>query len=213
MALPDYKSNIIKQIYGNEIFNNSQATNTEVENYYKYNSNFNNCIEFPDTLSIVASYHGFTPYPLTVNRTESLSDENMSKIGFPITIVNSHLAYFKLMNEKDIDWENAYLRYSGNYQTCDPEKPIEYKEIIAELDENDKMVLTKHERNTGDQFLFKRGLCSYINNSYELLNIIDYLLLRIQALWFMIGVIKDQNINISMYRDFNSQDTEENPEP
>jgi len=209
MALQDYKSNIIKQIYGNDILNNSQTTNTEIENYYKYNSNFNNCVEFPDLLSIVASYHGFTPYPLTVARTESLNEENISKIGLPITIVNSHLAYFKLMNEKDIDWENAYLRYSGNYQTCNPEKPIEYKEIIAELDENNEMQLIKNDKDTGEQFLFKRGLCSYINNSYELLNIIDYLLLRIQALWYMIGVIKDQNINISMYKDFENQNNDE----
>lgn len=204
MALSNYQSNAIKQIYGDGIINQSHVSNTEVENYYKYNSNYNNSIESPDLLSIVSSYHGFSPYPLTVSRIETIGEDMMNRIGLPQTVVDSHLAYFKLLNEKDIDWENAYLRYSGNYQTCDPENPIEYKELSTIL--NDDIVELKSiDKSTGNEYLFKRGISSYINSSYELLNVIDYLLSRIKTLYFMYNVVKNQSIAMNNYKDQKSK--------
>ena len=199
MAISNYQSNVIKQVYGNEIINQSHVSSTEVENYYKYNAHYNNSIESPDLLTNVASYHGFSPYPLTFERTELLDEEQISKIRIPQDIVDSHSAYFKILNEKDIDWENAYLKYSGDYQTCEPEKKIEYVELSTTLN-GDKIQLNSTPKEN-NEYLFKRGITSYVNSTYELLNIIDYLLARIKALYFLYDVVKNQSIVMNNYKD------------
>lgn len=201
MALENYQSNVIKQIYGDDVINQNNVSVNEVENYYQFNAQYNDCIESPDLLTIVSSYHGFTENSLSGIRNESVPAENINKIGIPSTVVNNHLAYFKLLNDKDIDWENAYLRYSGNFQTCDPEKPIEYLEFTAQTGEDNMVHLTSTKKTTGNDYIFDRGLCSYINNTYDLMNIIDYLFIRLKALKFLFNVVKEQHTNMSIYRE------------
>ena len=184
-----YQSNVIKQIYGDKFINNKYTTTTDVEYYYQYNSKYNNCIEVPDLLTIVSSYHGFTSYPLFVDRATCLP-QDISKIRFPESIYKEHSAYFKLVNDKDIDWDNAYLRYSGDYQTCNPEQPIEYSEFVVQKGNDNNIQLITNDK-TSNEYIFSRGLCSYINNTYELMNIIDYLFIRLKTLKFLFNVVKE----------------------
>lgn len=198
MALSNYQANAIKQIYGDKIINNKYTTVSQVENFYN-DDNYVNAIELGDQMRIYSSYHGFTKYPLTAARTEDLGADVISRIGISQSIIDSHASYFKLLNDKDIDWDNAYLRYSNKYQKSYPELPINYIELIPEL-VNGKIQLNKIEHTTSD-FLFERGITSYINNSYELMNTLDYLLRRIDALYFLFREVKKQHIAISNYKE------------
>ena len=200
MDLLDYQINTIKEVYGNYINDQKYVTKSEILNYYNYNSNFKNCIESPDLLTIVSSYHGFTDYPLTVNRNENISNKDISKIRISEEIIKSHLSYFKIINEKDIDWENAYLKYSGNYQTDELERPIEYKQLIANLNSDNKYELDAIDKNTFNSYLFTRGLPSYIANTYDIFNIIDYLFVKLNALKFLLKVVKEQHENVATYK-------------
>ena len=90
------------------------------------------------------------------------------------------------MNIQNIDFENAYLKYAKPSYNYD--EPISYYDLS--LDDNGKLVVK--ECNTGYTYSFNRDISPYINNSYDLLNIVDYLLNRVNCLNFLIEIIKEQ---------------------
>ena len=94
--------------------------------------------------------------------------------------------FYKLISAKDIDYENAYLKYahlSNNYN-----EPIDYYELSAKEQTNTINEIEK----TNSSYIFDREITSHINNSYDLLNIVDYLLLKFKGLNFLMEVIKNQ---------------------
>lgn len=199
MALTKYQANAIKEIHGDDLISNSNSI-SEIEHYYENNSNYNNVIESPDLLTMYSSYHGLTPKPLTSKRLDTLNEDIINRIGIAQYIYDRYISYFKVLNEKDLDWENSYLKYT--YNQLDLSTSQDYVELNTVYDEaNNKVNLIATEKNTGDEFKFVRGLTPNINNTYDLLNTIDYLLNKIRFLYFMYNVIKNQYINVSNYRE------------
>lgn len=91
---------------------------------------------------------------------------------------------YKILSAKDIDFENAYLKYAN--QTHDYHAPIEYYELSVK----DNKIYTYERIN--DSYIFDREISPYVNNTYDLLNIVDYLCNRINCLNFLLEVIKEQ---------------------
>lgn len=107
-----------------------------------------------------------------------------------ITYDTNHIENnYKLLSAKDIDYENAYLKYAK--QKHNYHDPIEFYELS--LDQNGQLSPNHQIDYT---YVFDREITPYINNSYDLLNVVDYLFNRINCLSYLLNIIKDQK-NIS----------------
>jgi len=94
--------------------------------------------------------------------------------------------YYKLISAKDIDFENAYLKYAA--QTPDYHAPLKYHEYMM-VDDEPQWI-----EQTNDTYIFNREITPYINNTYDLLNIVDYLCNRVNCLNFLLKVVKEQKV-------------------
>ena len=96
---------------------------------------------------------------------DALENISTSYIEFPDRITNVNGAHiYKLISSKDIDWENAFLKFSA-----------------------------VNEKNWGSFDKKRRWLSDtsiYVNDVYELFNVIDYLLCSCEDLWSEINKLK-----------------------
>ena len=103
---------------------------------------------------------------------------------------------YKPLKAKDIDWDNAYLKYLSVQKDYD--QPIMYQNIDMETG---KLETQKHYTS---EYIFNKGLCNSdykINFTYELVNVIDYLIIKYNSLKFEMNNLKKQ---ISDKNDYNS---------
>lgn len=95
----------------------------------------------------------------------ALDNISTSYIEFPDRITNVNGAHiYKLISSKDIDWENAFLKFSA-------------------VNEKNWGSFDKKRRWRDDTSI-------YVNDVYELFNVIDYLLCSCEDLWSEINKLK-----------------------
>lgn len=181
-----YKLNSILDIYNGT--NNNQSLETAA-NYYIHHNTIPDGVILADKVVPVNNMHKISGayYYYENNLYNTTSYEFIPLLINQETSVAYHNNY-KLISSKDIDYENAYLKYAN--QTHDYNKPIEYYELVSQ--ETNSGMKTVPVLRTNSTYTFDRQITPYINNSYDLLNTVDYLCNRIKALYFLIGVIKEQ---------------------
>ena len=184
----NYQKATINDIYGDgnpEFINNADF-------FYKTHNVIKEGIELSDKVGTVNKMHAINSS--YINYTSSSGNlrphEYQSNFDFYPLMSTQETIYtnnnYKILSAKDIDFENAYLKYAKN-QESEYKNPIEYD--VLYLDDNRDPVSEKH---TTDEFIFDREITPYINNTYDLVNIIDYLLNRMSCFYFLIDKIKDQ---------------------
>ena len=185
-----YQLNSILDIYGG---NESGQTTDNATQYYIYHNSIPNGIILSDKVKPMGGMHAIsnTYYYVEGNDYDDHIKDKNHPYGYFYPLLSTYNTYFtennyKLISAKDIDFENAYLKYAQ--PSYDYDEPISYHDLS--LNEEGEVVATL--RNTGTTYSFGRGVTPYINNSYDLLNIIDYLFNRINCLNFLIGIIKEQ---------------------
>ena len=202
----DYQLNSILDIYqGN---NQNKATALD---YYTNHNIIKNGIVLPDKVSPVNGMHSikntyqFTD-PNEYDSTHELPSNNLYNDFYPLLSTYSYfnILYnskdlYKLISAKDIDFENAYLKYAN--QTHNYHEPMNYYELkyevkYDEMSNSYSYIFSENEINDS-QYIFDREISPYINNSYDLLNIVDFLLNRVNALNCLMRKIKDQKAVIN----------------
>ena len=186
-----YQLNTILDVYGG--WDNNQTLNSAFQYYINHN-NMPNSIQLSDKIIPVNGIHAISNtyyyYPNNQYDTPPGRNDDAYSYFYPMlsckyddNIIDNN---YKLISAKDIDFENAYLKYA--HPSYDYDAPISYYDL--NVDETGKLIVT--ECNTGYTYSFNRSITPYINNSYDLLNIIDYLLNRVNCLNFLIEIIKEQ---------------------
>ena len=179
--MENYKYNIIESIYLSDY---SNMSNKDIDNYYKFNEDiFVDGIEVPDTVTSNYNHHAFSTYISTnINSVTDKPKIDESKY-------NKYKDYYKLIKAKDLYWDNAYLPNLYN-QLDDYDKPFSYTRINKTTGQ-----MNDYSEENSD-YIFNRGLYENnnmkINNTYELLNIIDYLFTRYNMLKFELNILKEQ---------------------
>jgi len=178
-----YQLNSILDIYDG--YKNNQTTNSALQYYIDHNS-IPNGIILSDKVRPVHGMH-------QISYTHYYSDDNQYDyaLDFYPLLLSAHIPTYvinnyKLISAKDIDFENAYLKYAQ--PSYDYDEPISYYDLT--IDNNGKLNTT--ECTTGTTYSFNRAITPYINNTYDLLNIVDYLLNRVNCLNFLLEIIKEQ---------------------
>ena len=192
-TLDTWQLNSILDLYGGK--DNGQNINTAKEYYINHNS-IKNGVVLSDKMTPVNGMHKISnAYYYYDNNDYHINDPNSNKPYskfYPI-LLNDENNYvennYKILSGKDIDFENAYLKYAN--QTHDYHSPIQYHELSIT-----NGVLHAEEK-TNEDYIFDREIIPYVNNTYDLLNIVDYLCNRVNCLNFLLDVIKEQkNVNI-----------------
>lgn len=204
MKLADYQINSIKKIYGNNSWiDNNIVNNSDVINFYEKNYNFDKSVELPDKMCAQGGNHALTKYPLKQQRLASLDDSlsyQISYIAISANVIKDTLSYYKLINSKDVNWENAYLPALSHIQKLEI-GDVSYIDIqIKNIDNAETIELDNKTKKTVN-FTFGKQIKNGVSNTYELLNIIDYLLYKINAIYFMLNIVKNQYITVSEYED------------
>lgn len=176
-----YQYNSIKSIYGKGTLDNlSTITETIIDEYYKYNHRINsNGIQFPDKIDSINSYHGISSYTYI---SQIIDSENYPKVS-----LQKYKNLYKILKAKDIDWDNAYLKYLSIQKNYN--EPIAYQVFDKENGKIDETTYFCYD------YIFDRELCNNtytINSTYELINVIDYLFTRYNALRFELNNVKGQ---------------------
>ena len=170
--------------------NNNQTVNT-AKNYYINHNSIKNGVILSDKMTPVNGMHKISNAYYYYDNNDYLIDDPYSNKPYskfyPI-LLNDPDNYvennYKILSGKDIDFENAYLKYAN--QTHDYHAPLEYYELSI----NDGKI--QHKEIINEDYIFDREITPYINNTYDLLNIVDYLCNRINCLNFLLDVIKEQ---------------------
>lgn len=202
----DYQLNSIIDIYQGNNQNKASALN-----YYINHNIIKNGIALSDKVSPVNGMHSIkNTYqfvdPNEYDSTHELPSNNIYNDFYPLLSSYSYFNtthtskdLYKLISAKDIDFENAYLKYAN--QTHNYHEPINYYDLRYEInyDEttNSYSYIYSEKEVNDSQYVFDREISPYINNSYDLLNIVDYLLNRVNALNFLMRKIKDQKAVIN----------------
>lgn len=209
--LSNYQANIIRTIYGHGTYieNEDFVTNKEVLDFYQKNMNFNNSIEIPSNMKVMCKGHALSKYSLEGERQEIYvnevddNEDNLSnldninnRIEIHPDIVSENKHYYKLLNEKEINWENAYLP-NLHFEGFDLNN-IDYKEFEIDKSNINNPILNVTSAPT-KSYHFDNNLPNNINNTYDLIQIINYLLLRIKALKFLLRTIVKQKNTIQEY--------------
>lgn len=198
-----YQINSIKTIFGHDTYiDNDDVSEADIINFYKENMNFYNSIEIPDMLKNMCSRHALTKNSLIGDR----NNETDTRISINRDIANQNKSLYKLLREKDINWENAYL---PNLEFEDFNlKKIEYNKFTVNTNTSpatiDKELIEDTTFANSNDMVPKR-----IYNTYDLLKVIDYLFLRLKALNLLLNQIKEQKKEISKYKTYinNSNNT------
>lgn len=197
-----YKANIIKAIFPDEYVNSSNVSDDLVERYYKTDNLYLDAFQIPDMLTNINSYHGFSKNISKVGEDtlHYYTSNNINKISYisptidpsDIDIDEINNSYHKIIMGKDLDWENAYLRYvPSSFNT--QENPITYWDI----DPNTGLEVNK---GVCTSYLYYSNIPTYINHTYDLYAIVDYLLTKVKALKFALSYIKSQHENMKTYQ-------------
>lgn len=183
-----YQLNSILDIYGGK--ENGQTINTANKYYINHNI-VNNGIVLADKIIPVNNMHKISnAYIYDQNNSyDNISNYNNEFNKFYPLLINKENYYstknnYKLISAKDIDFENAYLKYA-TIQTHFNE-PLSYYDLS--INSNGEIVA---EQKFSYSY-FDREISPYINNSYDLLNIIDYLFNRINNLNNLLKIVKEQ---------------------
>jgi hypothetical protein len=189
-----YQYNSIKSIYGKGTLDNlSTITETIIDEYYKYNHRINsNGIQFPDKIDSINSYHGISSYTYI---SQIIDSENYPKVS-----LQKYKNLYKILKAKDIDWDNAYLKYLSIQKNYN--EPIAYQVFDKESGKIDETTYFCYD------YIFDRELCNntyMINSTYELINVIDYLFTRYNALRFELNNVKGQRRDKEEYASKPSQ--------
>jgi len=198
-TIDKYKANAIKAIYWEDPDDNTNISTNEIYDYYVNDILSENAIEVPDRITNQENVH-------QLSKNHAHDDDYSSLVGDVITSLVStkeehdkHSSYYKILDSRDIDWDNALLKYSEEYNENSNElnggkkprlvDPIQYKKLT--IDEiNSKIVI---ENDTTSDYVLDHGIYKRINSTHELLAIIDYLLLRVKALYFELDKVKIQH--------------------
>lgn len=181
----NYQLNSILDIYEG---NSNQNTNTALDYYINHNV-IPNGIVFSDKISPVGGMHAITNTYYYEKNNEFANSEFTPLLAYSYFKLDSNSRnFYKLISAKDIDFENAYLKYAT--QIHGYKEPIEYYELNYVEGNNS---ITKEEKSESS-YIFNREITSHINNSYDLLNVVDYLLNRVNALNFLMRMIKEQKV-------------------
>lgn len=179
--MDNYQYNAIKAIYGKDTITNL-VTNSDIDNFYKYNHRINaNGINIHDKVCINNNYHAFSSY---------IESNDNSPNNYPRMSINEYEKYkdlYKPLKGKDIDWDNAYLKYLSVQKDYD--QPITYKNIDMNTGSLEQTEHYNHD------YIFNKGLSESnykINSTYELINIIDYLIIKYHSLKFEMNNLKQQ---------------------
>ena len=207
MDLSNYQANAIKKIYGKDSWiNNDNTTIDDVIKFYTANHEFSNTIEVPDMIKTQSGIHGLTKYPLKKTRTEDLDSENTYEISYikiNEDIINAKIAYYKLLMSKDIEWEKAYMPSFNNIKKLNLGE-VDYEKLSIEYEDGKPKIASE---TMTEEFNFDREVSPYISNTYDLLNIIDYLLYKIKAIYFILKVVKDQYTTLSALNSINQNNS------
>lgn len=186
-----YQKACINDIYGTG--NDNFINNADV--FYKTHNVIKNGIELSSNISPINNVHGIS-YTY-INYTSSFDNVNKPYqykenfkfyplMSIPETLyINNN---YKLLSAKDIDYENAYLKYAA-YQISDYKLPVSYTDVHIDQETNLPVI----NSYTTDEYIFNREISPYINNTYDLLNIVDYLLNRVNCFYFLLDKIKNQH--------------------
>lgn len=185
----NYQLNSILDIYGG----NKQNIDTATQ-YYIMHNNIPNGIVLSDKVvpvnnmhSISNTYYYYEDNDYDIKNMDYPDPRPYSKYC-PLLISYENSYYikdkYKLISAKDIDYENAYLKYAN--QTHNYNEPISYYTLSKNND------IISVEENTTYDYIFGREITPYINHTYDLLNIIDFLFNRVNCLNFLLDVIKKQ---------------------
>lgn len=202
----DYQLNSIIDIYQG----NNQNKATALDYYINHNI-IKNGIVLSDKVSPVNGMHSIkNTYqyadPNEYDSTHELPSNTIYNDFYPLLSSYSYFNttysskdLYKLISAKDIDFENAYLKYAN--QTHNYHEPINYYDLKYDIVYDDitnsySYIYTENEVNNSE-YIFDREISPYINNSYDLLNIVDYLFNRVNALNFLMREIKNQKAVIN----------------
>ena len=178
----NYQLNSILDIYNGR--DNGNTTNNAFQYYIDHNS-IPNGITVSDKLIPINGIHKIS----YANYYDKNNDFNTTYNYYPLLInIENNIATnnnYKLISFKDIDFENAYLKYANQKQPYN--EGINYYEL--HINDDNQVV---PEIQTTYTYVFGREISPYINNSYDLLNIVDYLLNRVNCLNFLLDIVKKQ---------------------
>lgn len=191
--LDNWQGEAIKQIYGNSIINKQGITIDEVERFYIQSEVYQNAIETPDMIVPYQNNHSIQ------KPTNEASDVNLntSQVTYQLMNALNLNSYYKIIDSRDILWNNAYLRYAAKQSDCS--NRIEYQRI----DENTGRPFDNWFYESG--YIYKDKIPSYINSSYNFLHTLDYIMNRCKMIDFMINVVKEQRNNINKYKTLHPQ--------
>ena len=186
-----YQKACINDIYGTG--NPDFIDNADM--FYKTHNVIKNGIELSSKISPINNVHNisytyinyessFDLIPKPYQYKENFSFYPLMSIPETLFINNN----YKLLSAKDIDYENAYLKYA-NEQISEFRNPISYTDVY--IDDETKLPVVSNQ--TTDSYIFNREITPYINNTYDLLNIVDYLFNRISCFYFLLEKIKNQH--------------------
>lgn len=183
----NWQGEAIKQIYGNSIINKQGISAEEIEKYYIKSDIYQNAIEVPDILSPYGGSHAISK---PTNEASDLK-YNTSKVTYNLMSPMNLNSYYKIINAKDIIWNNAYLKYAVKQGDC--KEPIRYQRI----DENTgQPYMTTYEQSA---YEYIYTIPSYIQTSYNLIHVLDYIFNRTKMVNFLVNVVKEQRNTINKY--------------
>lgn len=184
----DYQLNSILDIY--QAVNQTKQTALD---YYINHNIIKNGIVLSDKISPINGMH-------SIKNTYQYNVENNYDEAFSFYPLLTHSYFntssegknfYKLISAKDIDYENAYLKYAT--QIHDYHEPIKYYDLELSYD----MSYYTGNEISESTYIFDREISPYINNTYDLLNVVDYLCNRINALNFLMDKIKKEKVVIN----------------
>ena len=201
-----YKAAVIKAIFPKEYENSINLSDDIIEHYYKTDNIYLNAFQVPDQMSNINACHGLSKNIRTNPNIPSGQIGTDSSNIFVTPIVDNNYngplhmdinevntSYHKIFMGKDIDWENAYLRYAPiAYNILN--EPIHYYEI----DPNTGQIIEGSEGYSHD-YIYNTNIPTYINNTYDLYTIIDFLLLKVKSLRYALNIVIKENAHIKEY--------------
>ena len=81
---------------------------------------------------------------------------------------------------------------------------VDYEKLSIEYEDGKPKITSE---TMTEEFNFDREVSPYISNTYDLLNIIDYLLYKIKAIYFILKVVKDQYTTLSALNSINQNNS------
>ncbi len=185
--LENWQSEAIKQIYGNSIINKQGITSSEVEKFYIQSEIYQNAVQIPDKLIPYYNNHAIQ------KPTNEASDVNLNTAQVTYQLMNALnlTSYYKIIDGRDIIWNNAYLRYTAKQSDCS--NNIEYQRINEETGRP----FPNSYYESG--YIYKDKIPAYINSSYNLFHTLDYIMNKCKMVDFMINVVKEQRLSMNKY--------------